>query len=201
MRKSRAMPSARCSLPGATVVCDSAIARLLVLNDTSDLLDGGKTRLDLAPSIGPQRHEAVFRGQRAQVGARCARRDRVAEVIGDEQQLEHTKPASKSRAAARRTADTARQSRSTYRTSSDHRHRLRAWFIGFPAVLAYAPYKPLREHAFERCSHEVVGNSQIEKSRDGADRIVRVQRAEDETPRHCRLHRNLCGFLITHLAD
>src|SRR5262245_49644570 len=70
--------------------------RALILDDTNDLLDRSKPRLDLAPRIGTQRHQAALRGQCAQIDARCARRHRVAEVIGNEQQLEHAESASKS---------------------------------------------------------------------------------------------------------
>ena len=83
-------------------------------------------------------------------------------------------------------------------TSDD---RLRRRLVRLATVRADPPHEALREHALERGGDEIVGNSEIEQARNRADRVVRVQRAEHQMPRHRRLHRDLGGLLIAHLAD
>src|ERR1041385_5256493 len=68
-----------------------ASRRRSILDDTHDLLDCGESGLDLLPTVDSQRLKSGVGRERPELRARRARRDRVAEIVGEGEQLEYAK--------------------------------------------------------------------------------------------------------------
>src|SRR5262245_14011440 len=81
----------------------------LILNDTNDLLYRSEPCLHFRPAVGAKRLQSTARGNRAQIPTRRAGRDGITEVIGDDQELEHAEPSTKSSPATRGTSRSPHQ--------------------------------------------------------------------------------------------
>ena len=66
---------------------------------------------------------------------------------------------------------------------------------------AHCPHQPLRDERFHDRRQQKRLHIHIEQTRDAADRVVRVERAEHKVPRHRRADRDLRRFEVTNLTD
>ena len=77
---------------------------------------------------------------------------------------------------------------------------LRAGLVSHDAFVAHLANEPLCQDALHCGSHQIVWKSEIEQSGNCTDRVVRMEGAENQMTCHGRLHRDLGGLAIAHLA-
>ena len=73
--------------------------------------------------------------------------------------------------------------------------------IGIDARLADLPHQTLRDDEVQDGTDEIRRNVQIEKTRDGGRRVVRVERRKDQVAGQRRLHGDIGRFRVANFTD
>src|SRR5689334_15599681 len=173
----------------------------LLLCNSDDFPDGRDAGADLLPAVLAQRPHAHLDARVPDdVGGR-ALEDQGANVVTHEQQLVDARASAVARVRALLAALPFPDLDRSAGVARDLAHRLEADLGRAAALAANFTHEALREHAEERRGEEVVLDAHLEETRDGARRVVRVQRREDEVAGERRLDRDLGRLGVADLAD
>src|SRR5688572_2301539 len=101
----------------------------LVLDDTQHLLHCCEAGAGFLPAVGAQRDEPGLLRDGAHARAGSALHDRLAQLVGEQQHLEHADPSAKAGAAAVRATGAPHHAAREDRLAGERRHALRGRLI------------------------------------------------------------------------
>src|SRR2546425_5163727 len=171
------------------------------LRDSQHFLDGGDALAGPRPAVRAQRRHAALDSEATDLAARRSPENEAADVLGDYEQLIDGSTATVAGAATLVAPATAIE-RDAGR--SLHAERLdvgRRGYLGGPAGGADPADEPLSEHAFQHRRDQVGLGAHILKSRNGAGRVVGVQRGEDHVAGEGGLDGDFDRLQVADLAD